>query len=99
MRLVLVEWVDSHQVSAGGVWTELGASTLEDKALTMHSVGWLAIDGEHAKVIVPHHSGEHSPTMQGAGIMSIPARSVIRLVNLEEVRDFATSPSSCQAPA
>ena len=44
MRLVLIEWEDSH---ADGVWRVLSGS-VKDRALVCRSVGWLVLDGERA---------------------------------------------------
>jgi len=78
-RLVLIEWEDSH--TEGG-WQSLDCE-IEDRALVCRSVGWLVLDGEVAKVIAPHiHEKESGVLSQGSGIMTIPARSVIRLIDL-----------------
>jgi hypothetical protein len=45
MRLVLIEWEDSH---SDGSWTQLGGG-VEDRALVCRSVGCLVLDGKRAK--------------------------------------------------
>lgn len=78
MRLVLVEWEDSH---GNGEWQEIGA--LEDRALVCRSVGWLVLDGKKAKVIAPHIiEPETGVEFQGCGIMTIPAAAIISMTNL-----------------
>lgn len=67
MRLALIEWEDSH---AAAGWQEIGG-TIEDR----RSVGWLILDGEHAKVVAPH---------EGNGVMTIPARAVLRIIDLDQ---------------
>ena len=81
MRLVFVEWLDSSGCSAG--WQELeGAS---GRPVTCKSVGWLFHDAKDCKVIIPHLSvpAKNCPA-QGAGDMTIPAKSVVRMVTLRE---------------
>lgn len=81
LRLVLVEWEDSH---SDGAWQELEGE-IEDRALVCRSVGWLVLDGEHAKVVVPHLSNQEvGVPLQGSGVMTIPARAVLRMVEIGE---------------
>jgi hypothetical protein len=99
MRLVLIEWEDSH--TEGG-WQRIGGP-IEDRALICQSAGWLILDGERATVIAPHvNTPEDQVDLQGAGIMTIPARAVLRMVDLAQ-HDTAnvgavTCPSSCSEP-
>ena len=80
-RLVLIEWEDSH---GDGSWQQLDGE-IEDRALICRSVGWLVLDGERAKVVAPHvNQGEDGVPLQGCGLMTIPARAVLRIVGLEE---------------
>lgn len=82
LPLVMIEWEDSH---GDGSWQELDGE-IEDRALVCRSVGWLLLDGEQAKVVVPHLSNqEPGVPLQGSGIMTIPARAVLRVVPLGEV--------------
>jgi hypothetical protein len=79
MRLVLVEWEDSH---GNGEWQEIGGE-IEDRALVCRSVGWLVLDGKRAKVIAPHmNESESGVELQGCGIMTIPAAAVISMTKL-----------------
>lgn len=79
MRLVLIEWEDSH---SDGAWQQLGGE-IEDRALVCRSVGWLVLDGEHAKVVAPHvNDQEPGVPLQGCGVMTIPARSVLAITDL-----------------
>lgn len=81
MRLVLIEWADSLGCSSS--WTPLAG--VDPKPLICQSVGWLLHDDAEVKVVVPHVS-KASPhaDQQGCGDMLIPARSVIRMVDLSE---------------
>jgi len=79
MRLVLVEWEDSH---GNGEWQEIDGS-IEDRALRCRSVGWLVLDGKRAKVIAPHmNEPEPGVELQGCGIMTIPAAAIISITRL-----------------
>lgn len=79
-RLVLIEWEDSHTT---GVWQSI--ADLEDRALVCRSVGWLVLDGERAKVVAPHRNEqEDGVPLQASGVMTIPTRSVLRIVPLRE---------------
>jgi hypothetical protein len=80
-RLVLVEWEDSH---GDGHWHDLDVN-IDDRALVCRSVGWLMLDGERAKVVAPHLSEQDTGApYQGSGIMTIPARAVLRMIDLLE---------------
>ena len=83
MRLVLIEWVDSH---GNGEWQDI-ASPIADRALVCRSVGWLVLDGRRAKVIAPHiNESEPGVEAQGCGIMTIPAAAVLSVRTLREPR-------------
>ena len=81
MRLVLVEWLDSH-VAIGG-WKELDAFCPE--APVVRSVGWLLRDGPKTKVIVPHMIHEQAPfiPLQGCGEMAIPEAAIVSMTELQ----------------
>ena len=79
MRLVLIEWEDSH---SDGAWQQLGGE-IEERALVCRSVGWLVLDGERAKVVAPHvNDQEPGVPLQGCGVMTIPARAVLTMTDL-----------------
>lgn len=81
MRLVLIEWEDSH--TEGG-WQRLDGD-LADRAVVCRSVGWLVLDGAVVKIVAPHLSESESEVpLQGNGIMTIPSRAVLRMVNLTQ---------------
>ena len=83
MRLVLIEWEDSH---GNGEWQEIGGS-IEDRALVCRSVGWLVLDGKRAKVIAPHiNQAEPGVESQGCGIMTIPTAAIISITKLAAPR-------------
>ena len=77
---------EKHSTFRGvdGTWQQLDGD-LEDRALVCRSVGWLMLDGEHTKVVAPHLSEQDAGVpLQGSGIMTIPARAVLRIVSLGE---------------
>jgi hypothetical protein len=91
-RLVLIEWEDSH--TSGG-WQQIDGE-IEDRALVCRSVGWLVLDGEHAKVVVPHmNDQEPGVALQACGVMTIPARSVLAVTELTA----SSSARACPEPA
>ena len=107
MKLVLIRWRDSH-VSVGG-WKELDDFSTE--APIVQSVGWLLMDSETTKVVVPHLIDAQEPHVpsQGCGEMAIPASAVVSMVELEtpagmnparrESENTTSSSSPCgQAP-
>lgn len=99
LRLVLVEWEDSH---AAGTWQQV-SEEIADRALVCRSVGWLILDGECAKVVAPHlNEPEPGVELQACGAMTIPARAVLRITDLaQHDTDYGrtTCPSSCPGTA
>jgi len=82
MKLVLIEWFDSHGPLDG--WQILEDMECTHEPLKCRSVGWLLHDGEACKVIMPHIAGDknmHLPS-QGRGILTIPTKSIVRLTEL-----------------
>ncbi len=55
MKLVLVEWLDSH---SGQGWQRLDAIRESTHSVHCRSVGWLVSESGGYKTIVPHISGE-----------------------------------------
>jgi hypothetical protein len=86
-ELVLIEWEDSHYLGVG--WQ--GPIDFEDSATICQSVGWLALDGEKVKVLMPHRSVQDGALNQGGGIMQIPTRCISRMVRLSETTFSVTS--------
>lgn len=83
MRLVKVEWVDSYGCSTD--WTPL--EDIKDSRQLCTSVGYLAQEGEHTLVIVPHVSNDNPEighATSGCGEMAIPRQAVVRMVELAE---------------
>lgn len=81
MKLVLVDWIDSH---AGRGWQS--AEQLERAAEPMRcrSVGWLLKNTKECAVIVPHISGVDSGQMMtGCGDLSIPHAAITRIKTLQ----------------
>ncbi len=79
-RLVLVEWEDSHGVSAN--WEYV--SNCDPYVLVCKSVGWLIHEDDKCKVVVPHLTASDKAREQGCGDMTIPAACVLRIVELKE---------------
>lgn len=92
MRLVLIEWEDSYGCAPS--WEPLDGLAAE--TLMCRSVGWLAKDSDGVMVVVPHRADGPSPPGQGCGDMTIPARAVVRVVDLEEVaKEAEWHPATC----
>jgi len=84
-RLVLIEWVDSFGCASN--WEEIGHVESPERQVC-RSVGWLVVDDENSKVIVPHVAKATKHTEeQGCGDMTIPTPCVLRIVDLQEVGD------------
>jgi len=83
MKLVLIEWLDSH---AGRGWQDM--SVLENSAVPLYcrSVGWLLSNGKKCKVIVPHISGEKNGNtmLQGRGDLTIPTAAIEKIIVLSK---------------
>lgn len=80
MKLVLIEWHDSHS-SHANAWTPLDELQGAAKPIRCCSVGWLVADENGCKVIVPHLSGENDPTTSifGRGELSIPNSAIVKM--------------------
>ncbi len=78
MKLVLVEWNDSH---SGSGWQPLDELAGGAAAVKCQSVGWLVSEANGHKVIVPHISGGASDGVRpyGRGDITIPERCITRM--------------------
>ena len=78
--LVLIEWEDSFGCSPS--WTDL--VTDQPAPLVCQSVGWLVHRDDRCVVVVPHVTLDNDDveSRQGCGDMTIPARSILRTVEL-----------------
>lgn len=91
--LVLVEWEDSTQPMSGWHWL---AGLGDLGVVKCRSVGWLVQDGEMVKVLAPNlGTYEGDSDCQASGVIRIPARAVVRIANLSEAAQPATS-LACQ---
>lgn len=85
MKLVLIEWVDSHSIPGG--WKPLDDAA-ENLAAPLHirSVGWLVSESGGAKVVAPHISGEKNGDCELCvrGEISIPDRAVVKMTVLRK---------------
>lgn len=79
--LVFVEWEDSAQPTSS--WAFL--SDFEPgPAIRCASVGWLIHDGADVKALAANMGGIEGGGMQASGVIRIPSRCVVRLVELIE---------------
>jgi hypothetical protein len=78
MKLVLVEWLDSH---SGVGWQPLADIERNGESVRCRSVGWLVSEAFGRKVIVPHLSGERNKGVvpYGCGDLSIPDRAIVKM--------------------
>jgi hypothetical protein len=81
MKLVLVEWLDSH---AGRGWQDIESVERAAVPLYCRSVGWLVRETKDCKVLVPHISGEKNGTtvLQGCGDLTIPTAAIEKITVL-----------------
>lgn len=81
MRLVLIEWLDSH---SGNGWQSLRDIKQNGDTIRCRSVGWLLSDSGGRKVIVPHISGEQNEGVvpYGCGDLSIPDCAIVKMRTL-----------------
>jgi len=79
MKLVLIEWVDSHSGSPG--WQPLDQIAEETSPTKCRSVGWLVRDAAGAKTLVPHISGEKNSDVRpyGRGDITIPNSCITKM--------------------
>jgi len=83
MKLVLIEWLDSH---SGRGWQTIEELERAAEPLYCRSVGWLLKETKHCKVIVPHIGGEENGDilLLGCGDLTIPAKAIIKITVLKE---------------
>ncbi len=74
-KLVLIEWLDSHQ---GMRWTN---DETASEPLLCRSVGWRVYYGDTAKSVAAHMTVEDTP--QRPGEMTIPACAITKIKSLE----------------
>ena len=77
MKLVLVEWVDSH---SGRGWQDFDQLRAASTLLHCRSVGWVASEENGCVVLVPHISGEKNGdiALHGCGDLTIPKKAIVR---------------------
>lgn len=79
MKLILIEWVDSHGCTPS--WTSL--ENYRAVLPIMKSVGWLVFEDENLYSVCGNISEETESTVfQGNGIMTIPKKAVLSLIEL-----------------
>ena len=80
MKLILVEWIDSH---GGQGWEPL--SELTGSLMLCRSVGWLSSEAKGHLVIVPHLSGVNAGfRLFGRGDITIPRKCVTKITVLRK---------------
>jgi hypothetical protein len=80
-RLVMIDWEDSAQPSPS--WEHL-ASFEPPSAVRCSSVGWLIHDGHDVKALAPNMGAIGNENVQVSGVIRIPARCIVRVVELDE---------------
>lgn len=83
MKLVLIEWVDSH---SGRGWHDVEHFKTVAEPLYCQSVGWIVTENKDVKVIVPHIGGERNGDvlLQGCGDLTIPTASILKITTLKK---------------
>lgn len=81
MKLVLVEWIDSH---SGNGWQRLSEIQGSAEPIRCRSVGWLVAESDECKTIVPHISGETNEGIApyGCGDLAIPTKAIVKMTTL-----------------
>ncbi len=82
MKLVLVEWFDSHSVGDG--WKPLDELGTQCGPVLCRSVGWLVAEEDGHRMIVPHISAmdDEDTRSYGNGEVSIPIRAIKKMTIL-----------------
>jgi hypothetical protein len=83
MKLVLIEWMDSH---AGSGWLTKQELESAVQPMFVRSVGWLFSKDRVSTVIVPHcatRKGKDAVEF-GRGDLSIPSKAILRTVVLRK---------------
>ena len=77
MKLVLVEWLDSH---SGRGWQEIKRLSEASDPLYCRSVGWVVSERNGCLVLVPHISGEKNRdiVLHGCGDLTIPKKAIVK---------------------
>ena len=81
MKLVLVEWVDSH---SGKGWQPIEEIKKNSKLLYCRSVGWVAHEDYTCISLTPHLSGEKNDSIlvYVCGDITIPKKAVTKITVL-----------------
>jgi len=79
--LVMVEWVDSARPVPDWIYL---ADYPEPSVVRCVSVGWLIHDGAHVKALAPNMGDVGTDNMQVSGVIRIPARCIVCIVELDE---------------
>ena len=82
MKLVLIEWLDSH---GSDTWEPFDKIKRDGETVKCRSVGWVLSSNRQYTLIVPHVSSidDESATPFGSGHISIPKRAITSLRVLE----------------
>ncbi len=82
MKLVLINWLDSHGTLEG--W-QIIEDENKPEPLQCQSVGWLLHNNKDCKVIIPHIGGGNDTQFpfQGRGELIIPTKSIVSIKELK----------------
>jgi hypothetical protein len=83
VKLVLIDWVDSH---AGSGWLTKDQLQKAAQPCLCRSVGWLFIKNKVCTVVVPHLSSleDLNGIEHGRGELSIPNKAIVKMTVLRE---------------
>jgi hypothetical protein len=83
MKLVYIEWADSH---SGRGWQDMAQIQQADEPLLCRSVGWMVLENNQVKILVPHLNSAASDKilLQGCGDMTIPNSAITKFEVLRE---------------
>ncbi len=94
-QLVLIEWEDSTQPQ--GRWQGLSAVGVP-KVVRCVSVGFLVRATRESKTLAPNLGNvDCDDDVQASGLISIPARAVLRIVKIEETSESLAAYTNCGA--
>jgi hypothetical protein len=83
MKLVLIEWLDSHSAFE---WEKLEELAKDCAPIRCRSVGWLVSEKNGHKLLVPHIAGENNPDYgpYGCGNITIPTGAITKITILRK---------------
>ncbi len=79
MKLVYIEWIDSH---SGRGWRNVDDIKPTCAPLPCRSVGWVLQETKEAITLAPHVAGNDTIVEQACGDMTIPKKAVTRRLTI-----------------